>query len=415
MGGPPELRATHPRAAEMADSRRLLFAVLPLIALVGAGELGARIVGAPACEPIVPQATGWETMEGDPTLLWRLEPNRVYASPAGTTSTNAVGLRTALLPTDAKTPREKRVMVTGDSSVFGWGQPDGQTYAEQLERALDATFPSVRIRVVNLGVPGYSTEQTLKLLDALGWSYAPDLLVVHNIFSDCNIDAFQDRAAMRLADPSGTQIRRLLHASRLYCAAYMPWARYQAGLNQETARVLMPGQPVGANKAARLEVIDQVVDLSRVPLGDYLDNLDRIHSEATGHGARMLLAPLAQEWDVGIWTAATARPTEGQVLPWFPYRTAQAAWAQEHGIPRVDLAQAFAADRGDRNRLFIDHMHPSTAGATVMVRAILAMIRDQPELLGLSAADLGPPVQIQEPPPPRGGRPQGPDPRQRGG
>ena len=406
-----------------APSRRAVFALAPLGALLIGGELGARVIGAAPCAPIVPDATGWDQMVGDPRLLWKLEPGRLFESPAGNTQVNSVGLRSRLLPTDPKQPGERRILVTGDSSVFGWGQPDGLTYAEQLEAELGRSLPGVKVSVINLGVPGYSTEQTLRLLEDVGWSYAPDLVIVHNIFSDCNIDAFQDAAALALVDPDGTPLRRALHQSRLYCGLYMPWARFQAGVNQQPGRVLMPGQPLGANAAVAMELIDQVVDLSRVPLDDYLDNLDALRDGAAARGAQILLAPLAQEWDVGIWNVPMPRPTEGQVFPWTPYREAQARWAEQRGVLRVPMADAFAAAAagGDAASLFIDHMHPSVRGAQVMAWALTDALRARPDLLGLSAADVGPlpartPIAAAAGPgagprparPPGGGPPPGP-------
>ena len=61
---------------------------------------------------------------------------------------------------------------------------------------------------VYAGDPGHFFRYDIKqrLLEDLGWSYEPDLLVVHNIFSDCNIDAFQDRHALTLADPQPNAI-----------------------------------------------------------------------------------------------------------------------------------------------------------------------------------------------------------------
>ncbi len=401
----------------MIRGRRWLFALAPGLALLLVGECTARVAGA-ECEAIVPAATGWETMVGDARYLWKLEPNRLFESPAGDTQINSVGLRSSHLPTDPRPPNLKTVLVTGDSSVYGWGQPDGKTYAEQLEDLLQRAFTGQRFRVVNLGVPGYSTEQTLRLLEDLGWSYDPDLLVVHNIFSDCNIDAFQDRTAFALADPDGTLARRIAHGSALYCAAYMPWARHISTVNQQTNRVLMPGIPTNANQAVALEKIDQVIDLSRVPLGDYLDNLETIQDQAASRGASMLLAPLAQEWDVGVWNVPMDPPTPDQVLPWTPYREAQAEWAAEHGIEVVSMPGAFAAAPGDKARLFIDNMHPSVTGAAVMAQAIVERLRAHPELLELTSADLKPDYRppalprgngVQAPGGPRGpGGPQGP-------
>ncbi len=403
----------------MRGPRTWLFALAPVASLLLLGECGARVVGA-ECEAIVPAATGWETMVGDARYLWKLEPGRLFESPAGNTRINSVGLRSSHLPSDPKPRNLKTVLVTGDSSVYGWGQPDGKNYAEQLEALLGRSFTGQRFRVVNLGVPGYSTEQTLLLLEDLGWSYEPDLVVVHNIFSDCNIDAFQDRTALRLADPGGTLSQKILHSSALYCSVRQPWVEHIATVNQQPNRVLMPGIPTGANQAAALEKIDTVIDLSRVPLDDYLDNLETILEGAEGRSAGLLLAPLAQEWDVGVWNVPMPEPAAGQVLPWFPYREAQVAWAASHGVEVVSMPEAFAAAPGDKARLFIDNMHPSVTGAAVMAQAIVERLRAQPELLGLAPSDLKPDYRppalpqgngVLAPGGPRGPRgPQGPPP-----
>lgn len=370
--------------------RRCLYSLVPVLLVLTTGELATRLLGTPPCEPVAPSATGWFSMRADPDLLWSLEPGLDFDMPDGVTRINAVGLRTPYLPTDRRQPGERRVLVTGDSSVYGWGQPDGYTYAELLEASLEEAFPSVPFSVVNLGVPGYSTEQTLGLLDRVGWAYEPDLVVVHNIFSDCNIDSFQDRDALALAGSATAGGRPILHSSRLYCAARMPWARYVATRNQEPNRVLMPGRPVGSNATVALEQLARVLDLSRVPLDDYLANLDHIREGCEQRGASMVVAPLAQEWDVGRWTASTSPPGPGTALPWFAYRQALDAWAAARGILHVPMYDAFSRYRGDEAALFSDQMHPTVLGAAVMASALVEALRGGPDLLGLQAAQLAP-------------------------
>lgn len=360
--------------------KRLLFSIAPLLILTTCGEVGARISNAPECSAIIPDAGDWDTMQGDPELLWALEPNRRFQTGNDVTEINAVGLREKLLPTTPKKPNEKRILVTGDSSIYGWGVQDHQTYAVNLEKELKRIY-RFPIEVINLGVPGYSTEQTLKLLDKVGWDYDADLIIVSNIFSDCNIDAFQDEQALALANPDSSLMYRTLRSSRLYCSVYMPWAKFQSSLNQSPNRVLMPGMPTGPNAAVTLENLNKVIGLSRVPMNKYLDNLSTIQKEAASRGASMLLAPLAQEWDVGIWNVPMPPPDENHVLPWQPYREAQKEWASEHNVDIVSFPEAFAAHTGNFAELFVDHMHPSPIGTQIMARAVAAHIKSHPELL----------------------------------
>ena len=371
----------------MTTPRKILFSCLPLLGFLTCGEVTTRVVNTPECSSIQPDAGDWETMIGDPNLLWKLEPNRRFETGNDVTQINSSGLRESLDLSTPKRSKEKRIAVTGDSSIYGWGVKDNETYAIYLERELRRRFKNP-IEVINLGVPGYSTEQTIRLLDDIGWSYQPDLLIVSNIFSDCNIDAFQDKQALALANPDRSLWYRSLRGSRLYCSFYMPWARYQANLNQNPNRVLMPGIPVGPNAAVALENLNNTLALSRVPLSDYLENLETIRQSAAERNAQMLLAPLAQEWDVGIWNVPMPPPSDGHVLPWEPYRSAQKAWAKERNIEIISFPEAFASYNGDKATLFVDNMHPSKHGTSLMAKTVAEHLKNNPQLLGLTTADL---------------------------
>ena len=59
----------------------------------------------------------------------------------------------------------------------------------------------------------------------------------------------------------------------------------------------MPGIPTGANAAVTLENLNNTLALSRVPIEDYLENLNTIKAKATSK-SQMMLAPLTR---VGCW------------------------------------------------------------------------------------------------------------------
>ncbi|MEC8381545.1 MAG: GDSL-type esterase/lipase family protein [Myxococcota bacterium] len=370
----------------MIPPKKIAFAFIPALTLFAFAECGARAVDAENCRAIEPDAGDWETMQGDRELLWSLVPNTEFKTGDDITRINAIGLREHLLPTVRKKPREKRVIVTGDSSIYGWGLRDNETYAVVLERELRSRF-NVPIEVINFGVPGYSTEQSIRLLNKLGWDYEPDLLIVSNIFSDCNIDAFQDETAFALIDPKDGPFSKVLKSSRAYCALYMPWVNYQANLNQQPNRVLMPGIPTGPNAAVTLENLNASLALSRVPLAKYLENLSTLKTLAQNHSAQLMLAPLAQEWDVGIWNVPMPPPDDDHVLPWEPYRRAQKEWASNNNIDVISFPEVFAASPVRKNELFLDNMHPSQKGAIVMAKAVAKHLHEHPERLGLTNAN----------------------------
>lgn len=359
----------------MSKNRRFAFTFVTLLVLFLCFEGAARVFGVCACHAPVPSTGSWQEMQADKRYLWRLTPNYVIRGPdGGSTTINALGLRDSFLPRE-KAKNERRILTTGDSSVYGWGVPEGRTYQEVLESGLNRTFPQYRFEVINLGVPGYSSVQSLRLLDDVGWSYQPDMLMVSNIFSDCNIDTFQDEKALAMVNVDDSP----LHHSRTYCAMWNLYAQWYSTSNQERNRVLMPGVP---RDTTILEKVDQVVDLSRVPLTRYLENLETMRTVASAHGAGMMLVPLAQEWDVGQWSVPSlARPVPGQVLPWHPYRKAMAQYASTHSLPLVSMPDAFGQAKASGRRLFNDPVHPSPDGAAVMAEALLQYFSAHPESL----------------------------------
>ena len=103
---------------------------------------------------------------------------------------NKLGFRGPVPETPRPTGTE-RILVVGDSSFFGFGVSDGETLHYSLARAL--LERGVQADVINGAIPGYSIAQTRLWLEDKGWSLEPTLLIVANLWSDNNIDAFRDR------------------------------------------------------------------------------------------------------------------------------------------------------------------------------------------------------------------------------
>lgn len=351
-----------------------------------AWECFARFFGFAECGPVEPDAGNWEEMIGDRNTLWKMRANYVIPAPHGPpTRINAVGLRDSLLPPSAgghaKATNERRILTTGDSSVYGWGVPTGQTFQEVLEQRLNAHWPDTHFEVINLGVPGYSSEQSLRQLKEIGAAYAPDLLVVSNVFSDANFDHFQDVEALALANPEVAGVSAALQASRTYCAVYMGWQNRLGRRGQQANRVLMPGLPRDARWVTNPERFG--VD-ARVPLDRFKHNISAMVAWADSAGAGTLLAPLAQEWDVGRWSVqGLPQPTPDQALPWTPYRAALLDIAQQNQLTHVPFYSVFSKSQMPAHTLFSDAIHPTPQGAELMASALFEALVKQPDLLNL--------------------------------
>lgn len=69
-----------------------------------------------------------------------------------------------------------RIVVLGDSFVFGHGVDQEHTFPSQLQNALAMQIQSVE--VINLGISGYSTDQELLLFREFGAALGADLVVL---------------------------------------------------------------------------------------------------------------------------------------------------------------------------------------------------------------------------------------------
>jgi hypothetical protein len=116
---------------------------------------------------------GFFTIDG--ALGWRQRPNHTVTHRtryfAATYATNARGYRD-VTRSDRKRPGQTRVVLLGDSQVFGWGVPQGLRFSDLLE----ARHPE--LEVWNHGVMGYGLDQQLLDYEQWGNEWNPDAVVL---------------------------------------------------------------------------------------------------------------------------------------------------------------------------------------------------------------------------------------------
>ena len=312
-------------------------AALVLFAMLLVAEGSARAVG--------PRLPAWQgggprgvLMAGSETRLWTMAEG-TFANGRSSASINSLGLR-GLKPPGPRPEARERVLVLGDSSYFGHGIGDDETIAVALERGLRAA--GVDVEVYNGAIPGYSTEQTLLLLDEVGWQHEPTLLVVGNLWSDNNIDAYRDIDLLRSVAAGGGNPLMASAFVRLSAS----WVDRAAG--GTGARLVTWQRDTGWPTAQD----------RRVPIQDYAANLDRMVRDARERGAGVLfVAPVNR----GL---ADGRYDQGAI--WDPYFDAQRQVAAWHGVPVLSARAVLAADPSPNAEKFIDVMHPSALGARLI-------------------------------------------------
>lgn len=315
---------------------RALAGALVAVALLGVGELLARALTEARTSL---RAEAGNVMLPHPTRLWAPAADATVEEHGVVIRTDGDGLRRARredAPDDAP-----RVLTLGDSSVFGHGNADGDTFHDRLDLALESA--RVRARVRCAGVSGYSSVQGLILMDEVGWSWRPDLLVVGYLWSDANADTFQDAALLGQARAPGARALRLLQRSALF-------------------RGVRSGVDVAAGRPASRQVswpeTSTGAATARVPAAEYLANLEHLASVARSRDVGMLVLGLPHRDEV----AGTLRGRSD----WDTHRAIQRAFAAAHGLPYVDGNAVFGASGSSVAELFQDGVHPTAKGQALL-------------------------------------------------
>lgn len=112
---------------------------------------------------------------------------------------------------EAKPAGEFRILALGDSCTFGKGVLERETWPRALETELARDVPAGRsVRVINLGVNGYSTRDYVHVFETVGRALQPDLVVVgYNINDFPNPVRLADSQVFHGAGPEVTLRSRL--------------------------------------------------------------------------------------------------------------------------------------------------------------------------------------------------------------
>ena len=169
-------------AAEPASGMRkaltnIALMIASLLLFGGLVEGGLRVAGRRPEEPVTP-VFSWKG-KGE---FWLLQPGENSRTRIGNhpVQVNALGLRDREVgPCE---PTGQRILFLGDSVTFGHGQAIEATFVRETERLLAAHTGAAR--VINAGIPGWSTRQELAFYREHGPALCADLVLVGFVLND---------------------------------------------------------------------------------------------------------------------------------------------------------------------------------------------------------------------------------------
>jgi lysophospholipase L1-like esterase len=361
-----------------------------------AAVCGALVVSAALCELMARAVFPAPPTPGrEPAILYQSVPGVGFVHAPlqqgwiddGWVTTNALGLRGSV-PETAPANGELRVLAIGDSTTFGWGVNDAETYPSQLEARLRQTWPGREVRVINGGISGYDLRRAARLLRYLAPRLHPDIVIVGAFWNDlpyevatpegvalaarstspvsrADADASEGPGSeskelsrpFRIGNEAPTGLNRLLRSSRMLFVLRHAWlarAPSDAGSNQvQWERALLEGKQTPAIDAAWDDVAGALQEI-------------RALGEAGGYDVGVLVIPIR---------AQVERP-----YPQAQYQSRLRAIAEGIGMFVIDPLPGFL-DGTESKRLFIpyDRMHFSAEGNARLAGAAAEFLRAWPE------------------------------------
>ena len=162
--------------------------------------------------------------------------------------TNSLGIRDKEINRNSD---ELLILCLGDSSTYGWFINENDTYPRILENILSKKM-NLNCRVVNAGIPGYTTRQTLLFLKKVGINLEPDLVIMkagHN-----------ERRLVYISERGSIQKKGLIKALHRYLK-YLNIYRF---FLEETRKHLSTTSPPTVPRVSANEMLKDIKDINAI-------------------------------------------------------------------------------------------------------------------------------------------------------
>ncbi len=324
----PDDAAAHP--ARPRPSRRLLRKLLlialclALVSVLGVEGIGRFYLG--LCDPPL--------LLADPDMEYILKPTQNCRQFGHRIFVNEYSMRADSFPKTRKQDGEFRVMVLGDSVVYGGSQVDQADLAtSRLQETLSRRRGGAVV-VGNISAGSWGPQNLLAYARRFGW-FDADVVVI--VVSQQDYDDAMTFAPIVGIDPS-FPARKPMLASWEIATRYLP--RYLAIRASNAATIPMPDAPHDP----------QAVEASMNALGELVRSAKKI-------GARVIVA---QHWQVPELSGGP-----------LPEQELIASTARDAGAEIVQLGPAMQRAVNQGERPYRDYIHPTAAGQRVIAEVFL--------------------------------------------
>ena len=314
----------------MTLAKNLLLALISMTICFGFLEGVSRRIR-PVALPRPVHGSGFVPLVPDYVLFFRMPPN--LSRPP---TTNSLGLRG---PEVGEKPKDEfRILSLGESSTFGWKVGYAQTYSFLLEKML-GQVDGRDVRVVNAGVPAYTSFQGLVYLRSKGMDLEPDAVLVYFGANDFTPIIRRTTRSGPLDEGVGVTDRELFERRRNPLVRAASLLLTHSNLFRIAA--LDSDAPTSSDPPRRSRL--STVDRRRV--------LRELREMCRARGVRLVvLIPWYREFEMHI-----------PLLREFAATT---------DVPVIDLPEKLSERSGPREDYFMDKIHPNAKGHEAIAEAI---------------------------------------------
>lgn len=321
---------TQPEAGKNSPIKLVLFSLLPLVVLIGAGELVLRAAGFQYSDTPLAMMSMKDNPRGvfDGVMRWDNRDGVIRM---------VKDTKQLWVPADSfekhyspmKPPGMVRIVALGDSCTAGCTNTDA-SYPRLLEEILNQNGGTA-VQVINAGVGSHSSYQGLQRLKYSVLPYKPDILTVFYGWNDHWITSVSDKD-VKLKSDSEVKLINFLERFRTYQA-------YHYLLSRLAGKQKAPHRPEDPNDASWIKL--------RVLPDDYFRNLEEMVAIARQNGIKIVLVTAPYDPKGFQPFANFPFPPEALVKVHENYLNIVRAVAQKENVPLLDLAALIGPDKRD--------------------------------------------------------------------
>lgn len=265
-----------------------------------------------------------------------------------------------------------RVLVLGDSIVYGWGVQVNERFTDRLEARLTQELAR-EVEVWNLGVPGYSIDQALWTYELHGRALKPDVVLLCVVMNDVAIaetDSFNGLGKPRLVLRDGSW-QRVEAPAELVRQRAMPlelrlsgWSAAVAWLRER--RAAPPPKPAAVYPFApwREAAARPIATAAAAQAAKFLDSDAPVHEALRAltqlvreDGSALVLFSVPFGHDLYLTDPRFGAPPEGRVESSLS-RTVR-TFAAQAGVEAVNVDEALGGEVARGTLLHVGDGHPN--------------------------------------------------------